>query len=206
MKQKQSQNSATSCGSAALTCYMADKYDLILADPPWNQKRGGKKKVRENSSGGNLPYQILELKDIIHILIHAKERANDNHILFLWTIDKYLIQTHQILELLGYKIHARMIWNKVTGIPAAFTVRFGHEYLLYCYHGKMLPVAKEARGKIHTVFTEKVKKHSKKPEISYEIINQLFPDAKKLELFARQQRDGWDVWGNEVESTVDLAI
>ena len=91
-----------------------------------------------------------------------------------------------------------MIWNKVTGIPAAFTVRFGHEYLLYMYRGGLTPVAKEERGKIHTVFTERVKRHSQKPEIAYQIIERLYPNTRKLEMYARAQRDGWDCWGNEV--------
>ena len=91
-----------------------------------------------------------------------------------------------------------MIWNKVTGIPAAFTVRFGHEYLLYMYKGKLIPVAPDERGKIHTVFTEQVRRHSQKPEISYEIINRLYPNLKKLELYARYEHPGFDVWGNEM--------
>ncbi|KKL76226.1 hypothetical protein LCGC14_2047040, partial [marine sediment metagenome] len=98
-----------------------------------------------------------------------------------------------------------MIWNKITGIPAAFTIRFGHEYLLYMYHGKLLPVALEERGKIHSVFTEQVKRHSQKPEIAYQIIERLYPNANRLELFARQKRKGWDVWGNEVESDINLS-
>lgn len=104
-------------------------------------------------------------------------------------------------EELGFKLHARMIWNKVNGIPAAFTVRFGHEYLLYMYKGKLTPVATEERGKIHTVFTERVRRHSQKPEISYEIINRLYPNMKKLELYARYAHDGFDVWGNEAPAS-----
>ena len=92
-----------------------------------------------------------------------------------------------------------MIWDKVTGIPAAFTVRYGHEYLLYMYKGKFTPVATEARGKIHTVFREKATRHSKKPEIAYQIIEQLYPDLNKLEMYARNEREGWDCWGNEME-------
>jgi len=60
-----------------------------------------------------------------------------------------------------------------------------------------LPVAVAERGKIHSVFTEQVKRHSQKPEISYQIIQRLYPDAKKLEMYSRYQRDGWDGWGNE---------
>ena len=74
-----------------------------------------------------------------------------------------------------------MIWNKVTGIPAAFTIRYGHEYLLYMYKGKLTPVTKNERGKIHSVFTEKVKRHSQKPEIAYEIIERLYPNLKEIE-------------------------
>jgi N6-adenosine-specific RNA methylase IME4 len=101
-------------------------------------------------------------------------------------------------EELGYKLHARMIWDKVTGIPAAFTVRYGHEYLLYMYKSKLTPVATGERGKIHTVFRERVLKHSQKPLVAYEIIERLYPTARKIELYARNHRDGWDCWGNEV--------
>ena len=66
------------------------------------------------------------------------------------------------------------------------------------YKGKLLPVCKEERGKIHTVFTEQVKRHSQKPEISFEIIERLYPWCKKLEMYARKERDGWDCFGNEV--------
>ena len=183
-----------------INIYDTDKrYDLILADPPWKQAKGGKKNVRPVSSGTELDYPVCSLDEIKEHLRQATSLASgDNTILFLWTIDKYLFEAQQIAEELGYKLHARMIWNKVTGIPAAFTVRYGHEYLLYMYKGKLIPVATEERGKIHTVFTEKVQKHSQKPEISYEIINRLYPDLKKLELYARQEHDGFDVWGNEV--------
>lgn len=180
------------------------KYSLIYADPPWKQQKGGKKKVREKSSGKPLDYPTLSLQGIKEILNLATLHTTDNSILFLWTIDKYLFEAEQIAKELGYKLHARMVWNKVTGIPAAFTIRYGHEYLLYLYKGKLIPVAKEERGKIHSVFVEKVERHSKKPQIAYEIIERLYPSINKLELFARGKRDGWDVWGNEVNCDITL--
>ena len=175
-----------------------ETYGLIYADPPWKQSKGGKKSVRENSSGKPLDYPTCSLDEIKEHLRLAAESTTENSILFLWTIDKYLFEAQQIAESLGYKLHARMIWDKVTGIPAAFTVRYGHEYLLYMYKGKLTPVAKDERGKIHTVFRERVTKHSKKPDIAYEIIERLYPDLKKLEMYARETRDGWDSFGNEV--------
>lgn len=175
-----------------------ETYGLIYADPPWKQSKGGKKSVRENSSGKPLDYPTCSLDEIKEHLRLATESTTENSILFLWTIDKYLFEAQQIAESLGYKLHARMIWDKVTGIPAAFTVRYGHEYLLYMYKGKLTPVAKDERGKIHTVFRERATKHSKKPDIAYEIIERLYPDLKKLEMYARETRDGWDSFGNEV--------
>lgn len=181
------------------------KYSIILADPPWRQSKGGKKNVRPNSSGEKLDYSVLSIPEIGNLLLKTLQQYSDkNHVLFLWTIDKYLWESEDIIKRMGYKLHARMVWNKVTGIPAAFTIRYGHEYLLYCYQEKLLPVAKDERGKIHSVFTEQVKKHSQKPEIAYQIIERLYPSTNKLELFARNKRAGWDVWGNEVESDIEL--
>jgi N6-adenosine-specific RNA methylase IME4 len=179
-------------------------FDLILSDPAWKQSKGGKKNVRPKSSGEELIYTTITLEEIEEIQKQVRDMSKENHILFLWTIDKYLHESEQMIARLGYKLHARMIWNKVTGIPAAFTVRYGHEYLLYCYYGKLTPVAKDERGKIHTVFTEQVKEHSQKPEISYRIIERLYPDAKKIELYCRRKRQGWSAWGNEIETDIEL--
>ena len=181
------------------------KYQIIYADPPWRQSKGGKKAARPNSSGEKLDYQVISLEEIEqHLKDIISKYADEQSVLFLWTIDKYLFEAQAIAERLGYKLHARMIWNKVTGIPAAFTIRYGHEYMLYMYRGNLIPVALQERGKIHSVFTEQVKKHSQKPEIAYEIIERLYPNYNKVELYARNKRIGWDVWGNEVAS--DIAI
>ena len=57
---------------------------------------------------------------------------------------------------------------------------------------------KEQRGKFMTVFSEPSTKHSKKPQCTYEMIEAMFPNTEKLEMFARNKRDGWDCWGNEI--------
>ena len=180
------------------------KYQIIYADPPWKQARGGKKNVRPNSSGEKLDYPVISIEEIAEIMNKACQFGDENHNLFLWAIDKTLWEAEKMDKEMGYKLHARMIWNKVTGIPAAFTIRYGHEYLLWFYKVKLLPVAKDERGKIHSVFTEQVKRHSQKPEIAYQIIERLYPDTDKIELFARARRKGWDVWVNEVINDIEL--
>jgi len=181
------------------------KYQIIYADPPWQQSKGGKKSVRKNSSGEELDYPVISLEEIKDILFKVRLLYADSpHCFFVWTIDKYLHETEEMMTSKGYKLHARMIWNKVTGIPAAFTIRFGHEYLLWFYTPTLIKIAESERGKIHSVFTEQVKRHSQKPEIAYQIIERMYPNTNKLELFARTKRDGWDVWGNEVKSDIKL--
>lgn len=182
------------------------KYNIIYADPPWKQSKGGKKSVRKNSSGKPLDYPTISVQEIKEHLRQATSLTTENSVLFLWTIDKYLFEAQKIAEDLGYKLHARMIWNKVTGIPAAFTIRYGHEYLLYMYKGKLLPVDTEERGKIHSVFTEQVKRHSQKPQVAYEIIERLYPHRCRLEMYARNQRNGWDCWGNEAPDVAEEAL
>lgn len=173
-------------------------YDLILADPPWRQTKGGKKAVREHSSGLPLDYPTLSFDEIKRHLAKVSELNHENSILFLWTIDKYLFEAEQLAKELGYKLHARMVWDKINGIPAAFTIRYGHEYLLYMYKGKFIPVDKQARGKYHSVFHELSKRHSQKPDCVYEMIESLYPDLSKIEMYARSARMGWDSFGNEL--------
>ncbi len=173
------------------------RYNLIYADPPWKQTKGGLRKTRPNQKR-ELDYQTLSLEDIKEILLKVQNITTPNSIMFCWTIEKFLPQTEEILKELGYKIHARMIWDKTNGVAPAFTVRYSHEYLLYCYTGKFTPIATEVRGKFCTVFRERATKHSKKPQVAYEIIEAMYPTSSKIELFARNGRDGWDCWGNEV--------
>lgn len=97
------------------------------------------------------------------------------------------------------KVAIWCIWYKQTGMCPAYTVRLQTEYLLWFYKkGNLLMPQKEARGKYPDIMTETVKRHSQKPVIAYEMLEDMFPDAKKLEMFARKERQNWDCWGNEV--------
>jgi N6-adenosine-specific RNA methylase IME4 len=177
-----------------------NKYDIVYSDPPWQQKKGGKKKVRPNSSGGELDYPTMQLKDIkeLHKQI-LNNITTEKHNVFMWAIDKYLHETEQMMKELGYELHARIIWDKTNGVSPAYTVRFTHEYLLWFYKkGSILMPCKEQRGKQTTVIRESSTKHSKKPIAAYEMLEVMFPEANKIELFARNKRASWDCWGNEV--------
>lgn len=176
------------------------KYGIIYTDPPWQQTKGNVRKCRP-SQGKSLDYPTLNIDEIFEIHKQFFAQCEDKHNVFMWTIDKYLHEAEQHMKDLGYTLHARFVWDKENGVAPAFTVRFSHEYLLWFYKkGKMLKPRPETRGKYTTVMREPATKHSKKPMCAYEMLEDMFPAANKIELFARNTRDGWVCWGNEVET------
>lgn len=177
-----------------------NKYDIIYTDPPWQQGKGGKKKARPNSSGKSLDYPTMSLQDIKELHKDIFERlTNRKHNVFMWATEKYLHQVEEFMVELGYKLHIRFMWAKSTGQSPAYTVRFTHEYLLWFYKaGNMLLPAKDKRGVYSSVILANPRKHSQKPVCVYDMLEDMFPNTSKIELFARNHRQGWDCWGNEV--------
>lgn len=174
-------------------------YEIIYSDPPWPQQKGNTRKCRPHQTR-ELDYSTLSVAECFTIQDRFFDQAADKHNIFLWAIDKFLVETEEQMAKRGYKLHARMIWDKENGVAPAFTVRFSHEYLLWFYKpGKMLMPRKEARGKYTTVLREAATYHSHKPVCAYEMIEDMFPAANKIELFARNTRSGWTSWGNELE-------
>lgn len=174
------------------------KYSIIYTDPPWKQRKGGLRKCRPNQTR-ELDYPTISIEEIKAIHKEVTKLCTPTHNFFVWTIDKSLFETEKMMLELGYELHARFIWDKENGVAPAFTIRFTHEYLLWFYpKGKMLKPDKQQRGKFTTVMRESATKHSKKPLCAYEMLETMFPGTKKLELFARNQRENWDCWGNEV--------
>lgn len=173
---------------------------LYILTPPWQQGRGGKKAVRPNSSGGSVPYETMDLQQILALHDYVfSNLTKEKHNVFMWTIDKYLWDAECMMHDLGYTLHARMIWDKTNGPSPAFTVRFSHEYLLWFYKkGGMILPAVGQRGAYTTVMREGSREHSRKPDCAYEMLETMFLNTDKLELFARRERDGWDSWGNEL--------
>lgn len=175
------------------------RYQVMVIDPPWQQQKGGKRKVRPRQ-GKSFNYPTMPLENIFSLLdTEIFALADKMHCVFVWVIEKYLEVCNSQMQLRGYKRHCTMIWNKVNGIAPAFTVRLSHEYLVWYYKPKLLPVAKNFRGVFTTVFTEKSREHSRKPDYSYYMLDCLYPDLKKIDVFSREKRNGWDQYGDEIK-------
>ena len=164
------------------------KYQIIYADPPWDIKKI-KRKVRPNQIEMDYPTMSL---DVIKAL-PVPSISQDNSGCFLWTIQRYLPFAFDVLTAWGFKYQRAITWDKQNGM-CFFGFHHRTEFLLFGYKGKIEMYPR--RKAFPTMVQCKTDKHSKKPQIFRDLIKP-FGDTR-IELFARQKTDGWDVWGNEV--------
>lgn len=173
-------------------------YGNLMIDPPWPKRKGGRRVVRPNQ-GRELAYATLGVREIFDLLdADVFPLAGEPHNVWLWVVDEFLGVAEERMRERGYRLHARLVWDKGNGVAPAFTVRYSHEYLLWFYKPKLMPVASDQRGKWRTVLSEGSRQHSRKPNIAYEMVESLYPGLKRLDVFSRETRVGWDSWGDEV--------
>jgi len=166
------------------------KYQVILADPPWMYGQEQHSKEKQDTVL-ETHYPSMSTEKICELPI--KELGLDNSVLFLWTTSPKLFESKAVIDAWGYEYKASMVWDKVKH-NVGYYVSVRHEFLLICTRGSCLP----DNPKLHdSVITEERTEHSKKPEIFYEIIEDIYK-GKKIELFARTKRKNWDSWGNQL--------
>jgi N6-adenosine-specific RNA methylase IME4 len=173
-------------------------FDIAMIDPPWPKLKGGIRKMRTQTrdfSYKTLP--ITEIKALLELEFLPKLAPTCG--VFVWTVDQFLWDAEHLFKGWGFKQHARFIWDKGNGVAPAFTIRYSHEYLLWFYRPKLLPVARDQRGKFRTVIREAATGHSIKPDAAYTMLETLYPGAKRLDFFARRVKLGWQGWGDQYE-------
>ncbi len=150
------------------------KYSIIYADPPWMYRDKMKMKgVHGEIRGAASFYDTMDLSDIKALPI--KNIAKENSILFMWITMPMLDKAFQVMEAWGFTY-------KTCG---------------FCW------IKRTKNGKIHLGLGHYTRGNSELcligiPDIVRDKIVELMGDLPKIELFARQQAEGWDCWGNEV--------
>ena len=185
------------------------KYQIIYADPPWEMGKIGqgrdKRKGRVASPTRSIQTPYLTMTTQAICALPIKLIADDICHLWLWATNRTLHDAFHVVDEWGFKYLNILTYNKKAGVGAWFVNTTQH--LLFGYKGKL-----EMGIGRYTITSQfyRPEKHSKKPEETYELISNISPYEKKIELFARpysslfQKREGWDVWGNEVDSDIEL--
>lgn len=179
----------------------SNKYKIIYADPPWNFSS---KELQKYNGERFRPleevYQTEKTNDMK--LWNVKRIADKDCAMFMWTTDAHIDEAIQLMKAWGFKyVTVAFIWAKTTNTGkqvhnlGAWTMK-NCELCLFGTKGRMLKYKKS--NSVKQLFYAERTKHSKKPDSVYGFINDLFGDIPRIELFARQEFDGWDCCGNEV--------
>jgi site-specific DNA-methyltransferase (adenine-specific) len=180
------------------------KYQIIYADPPWSYYNDSNAKPDCTTVKGmrRPPYSVMSSKAITELPV--RNISAENCILFIWTTDYHLEKCLEVIGAWGFTYKTiGFVWNKKCCFMGAYTMKSGIELCLLATKGKDAHKLVKKHN-IRSLIEEKRTEHSRKPYGIREKIVELLGDLPKIELFARQKVDGWDVWGNEVESDILL--
>lgn len=166
------------------------KYNVIVIDPPWPY--GGD--YDPSTIWGQLasPYPEMDLDELEELKKLIIPAAHDDCILWLWTTNTFMHEAYHLLETWGFAPKTILTWFKQQQIGVGYWLRGQTEHCLLAVKGKPA-ITHEAQG---TALFAKPRGHSVKPDEFYQLVDSLCP-GRKLDMFARRGREGWDTWGKE---------
>ena len=171
------------------------KYNIIYADPPWSYRD----KAAAGKRGSSFKYEVQDKNWIKNLPV--KKIAAPDSVLFCWATMPQLSIVFDVIQSWGfaYKTCA-FTWVKKNKMKDSWFWGMGNwtranaELCLLATKGK----PKRVSASVHSVIDTTIEEHSKKPDVVRKKIVKLCGDLPRIELFARQKTQGWDVWGNEV--------
>lgn len=178
------------------------KYETIYADPPWRfQNRTGK--VAPEHKRLNR-YETMSLEEIKALPV--REITGDKAHLYLWVPNALLPDGLAVMDAWGFEYKGNLIWEKIRkdGYPdgrgVGFYFRNVTEILLFGIKKKSAPnrTLAPARSQVNLIRSQK-REHSRKPDEFIPII-EACSQSPRIELFARGDREGWDMWGDQADA------
>lgn len=174
------------------------KYQIIYADPPWSYGKMMNSSVTDH-------YSVMDFKDVAKLPV--KNISDKNCVLFMWVTLPKLNQFMSVVEGWGFEYKTTaFVWVKENRKSTTDFMGLGRwtranpEIMILATNGKI----SRLRSDIRQLQRFKIQKHSQKPNEFRNLITDLVGDLPRIELFARERTEGWDVWGNEVECDIPL--
>jgi len=165
------------------------EYRVLYVDPPW--RYDGVETPDARQIENHYPTMALdELK-----ALKDKIPAADDSIMFMWATSPKLTEAMDLLAEWGFNYRTCMVWVK-DKIGMGYYARQQHELLLIARRGN--PGVPDPAARPASVIEAPRGAHSAKPHEFYDVLEAMYPDASRVELFARNEREGWASWGNEV--------
>jgi len=164
-------------------------YDVVVIDPPWDMQKI-LRDVAPNQK--EFDYPTMTIDEIKAFPI--KDLVADNCHVFLWTTQKYLPSAFDIIKEWGLTYVLTMVWHKNGGFQPFGLPQYNCEFVLYAHKGNPKFIDTKA---FNCCFNGERGKHSEKPNEFYQLLDRVC-DGNKIDIFARKEREGWSVYGNEV--------
>ena len=188
------------------------KYNIIYSDPPWSYDDKAL-----NRGGAERHYRTMDIKDIMAMPVN--DICADDCCLFMWATFPKIQEGLDVIKAWGFEFKTcAFVWiktNKRTNVDQISFLphesfdsfwgmgrwtRSNAEICLLAVKGK----PKRLNANVHQIIYAPIDKHSKKPKETRERIIKLCGDLPRLEMFARQAPNGWDVYGNQVENSIEI--
>lgn len=162
------------------------KYRTIVIDPPWDME-----KIQRDLAPNQLDfdYPTMSLDEIKDFKLPAHEECH----LWLWTTQKYLRPSFDLLDAWDFTYLATFVWHKNGGFQPVGLPQFNCEFVLLARRGGQPFVETK---QFFTCFDAKRREHSRKPDEFYDVVKRVCPEPR-IDIFSREDRDGYDVWGLE---------
>ena len=182
---------------------MSKLYDVVVADPAWQYRNGGNGAAKNH-------YKTMTTEQIC--ALQVDNITSSAAVMFLWGTWPLLPDCLQVGKAWGFKYVTGLPWIKLAEMPnktlwgeieykpsygTGFWVRGCSEVITIWRK----PEAKTIQTNMVGLLSERAV-HSRKPESIYDLAD-LYP-GNKIEFFARQRREGWDAFGNEIEGSIQL--
>ena len=171
------------------------KYKVIYADPPWQYNKG---KAHKRGRGAELHYPTMSEKELMEM--NVADIADENCVLFMWVTGPMISSACKVIEAWGFTFKTlAFTWVKSCKTKEGFVwgggqyTRANSELVFLATKGR----PKRVSASVHQVVCEPRREHSRKPDAVRDRIVQLMGDVPRIEMFARQQTEGWDTFGNE---------
>jgi N6-adenosine-specific RNA methylase IME4 len=171
----------------------AHSYDVVVIDPPWPFATWS---AAGQGKSASKHYRVMTLADIMALPVG--KLLKDDAVVLLWTTGPMLEKAVVVMQAWGITYKTEIAWRKVTRNGK---VRMGLGFWARTIHEPVLlgTVGKPRKFTLPSCFDGIAREHSRKPEEFYQMITERAPDFRRVDVFAREKREGWDAWGDEVE-------
>ena len=171
----------------------AHSYDLLVIDPPWPFATWS---AKGQSKSPSAHYRVMTLADIMALPVCGL--LNNHAVVLLWTTGAMLAQAFAVMQAWGITYKTNLMWRKVTRngkvrMGCGFWARTMHEPILLGTVGKPRKIT------LPSCFDGIAREHSRKLDDFYRMITERAPNLRRADLFAREKREGWEAWGDEIE-------